>query len=166
MTLKYRKKLKYLLTPLLIVSLVFIVYQLIIFTQLSSLNNVKSKEEHVLGIHEYQAPLYKPVDNNFRCLVSQEYVDYRRVNDDYCDCIDGSDEPGTNACPTGSFFCTSQTRHPLFKPLIPSNRVNDGICDCCDGSDEYLHKKLQFQLPYDTQKALRKFMSPCQNHCP
>ncbi|MCO5546614.1 hypothetical protein L7F22_000044 [Adiantum nelumboides] len=57
-----------------------------------------------------------------------------RLNDDFCDCSDGTDEPGTPACPNGRFYCRNQKQAPLW---IFSSRVNDGICDCCDGSDEY-----------------------------
>ncbi|KAI8592754.1 glucosidase II beta subunit-like-domain-containing protein, partial [Geranomyces variabilis] len=59
------------------------------------------------------------------------------VNDDYCDCPDGSDEPGTPACEKGFFHCLNDDH---IGADIPTSRVNDGICDpqCCDGSDEYL----------------------------
>ncbi|KAL1824124.1 hypothetical protein ACET3Z_010902 [Daucus carota] len=57
-----------------------------------------------------------------------------RINDDFCDCPDGSDEPGTSACPAGKFYCKNVGSTPRF---LFSSRVNDQICDCCDGSDEY-----------------------------
>ncbi|XP_068659644.1 glucosidase 2 subunit beta-like [Aristolochia californica] len=57
-----------------------------------------------------------------------------KLNDDFCDCPDGTDEPGTSACPEGKFYCRNAGHVPL---TLFSSRVNDGICDCCDGSDEY-----------------------------
>jgi len=65
------------------------------------------------------------------------------VNDDFCDCADGSDERGTAACahlsasPAADAPATFYCLNPGYiSSAIPSSRVNDGICDCCDGADE------------------------------
>eukprot|EP00117_Sycon_ciliatum_P044402 scpid59763/ scgid32046/ Glucosidase 2 subunit beta; 80K-H protein; Glucosidase II subunit beta; Protein kinase C substrate 60.1 kDa protein heavy chain len=72
----------------------------------------------------------------FTCLDGSRSMPFDQVNDDFCDCPDGSDEPGTPACSSlgGKFHCANKGHKPAY---IPASRVNDGICDCCDGSDEY-----------------------------
>lgn len=69
-----------------------------------------------------------------KCKDGSKSFSRDRLNDNYCDCVDGTDEPGTSACPAAKFYCRNVGSKPLF---IFSSRVNDGICDCCDGSDEY-----------------------------
>lgn len=42
----------------------------------------------------------------FVCFTSKTEIDFFKINDNYCDCpVDGSDEPGTNACNNGVFNC-------------------------------------------------------------
>ncbi|XP_063674106.1 glucosidase 2 subunit beta-like isoform X1 [Bolinopsis microptera] len=83
------------------------------------------------GADPKKANLY--TGSQFHCGDGSQSFPMEYVNDDYCDCNDGSDEPGTAACSNGSFYCVN--KH--FKgQLISSSRVDDGICDCCDGSDE------------------------------
>jgi len=105
------------------------------------------------GVPLMKRSLYDPNIQTFSCLDGSRVIPVRQVNDDYCDCKDGSDEPGTSACPQGSFYCPNR----LYKPLvIPSSRVNDGICDCCDGSDEWRGVVLCSNICADLGKVLRE----------
>ena len=87
------------------------------------------------GVNPDRATLYYS-STTYKCDQGQRLLQINQVNDDYCDCEDGTDEPGTSACPQNphGFFC-SDDRIPR---TLPSSMVNDGVCDCCDGSDEIL----------------------------
>ncbi|KAJ2793909.1 hypothetical protein H4R21_005710, partial [Coemansia helicoidea] len=90
------------------------------------------------GVHPSVAARYRrPASGLFECLDGSKQIPFAQVNDDYCDCADGSDEPGTSACNNGSFYCANRGH---IAGVLPAIRVNDGVCDydvCCDGSDEW-----------------------------
>jgi protein kinase C substrate 80K-H len=75
------------------------------------------------------------------CDDNTQRLPISRINDDYCDCRDGSDEPGTSACSHTAvqFHCVNAG---YFSLDLPTSRVNDQLCDCCDGSDEYKRPSL------------------------
>ncbi|KAL7267495.1 hypothetical protein RUND412_009916 [Rhizina undulata] len=99
------------------------------------------------GVSPEDASLYTgTAEGTFRCITHPSVIiPASQINDDYCDCPDGSDEPGTSGCAhlphknlaIPGFYCRNSGHTPSYLPL---SRVNDGICDyefCCDGSDEY-----------------------------
>ena len=81
------------------------------------------------------SPLYisKMTSDIITCDNGQLFLNRSCVNDDFCDCDDGTDEPGFSACSSSTFHCLNRGYKIVS---IPASRVDDGICDCCDGSDE------------------------------
>ncbi|XRB02637.1 glucosidase 2 subunit beta [Pycnococcus provasolii] len=74
-----------------------------------------------------------------------------RINDDFCDCADGSDETETPACSHvhAKFTCKNEAH---VKKDISTTRIQDGVCDCCDGSDETAKsRRLVGQPPCDAK---------------
>lgn len=186
----WRQKKRLVLILFLICAILFFFYQFLFMSQLSkseliiedkakliyntakpiSVQNIKVADIKVLlrGTRLSDLSKYKPNSNGkFTCFKSKLEIDFSMVNDDFCDCPeDGSDEPGTDACNEGHFYCKYQPRHLSGKEnVIPSGRVNDGVCDCCDGSDEWNTTKVHDVLPLDVQKKIGTYQVPCPNLC-
>ena len=105
---------------------------------------IAGRVDAIRGVEPTRLHLYEPnVENNekyWHCLNHPEIkLRFDQVNDDFCDYPDGSDEPGTNACPyngSSKFYCANNGFIPGY---LESFKLNDGVCDydiCCDGSDE------------------------------
>ncbi|RMX64821.1 hypothetical protein DD238_004360 [Peronospora effusa] len=109
---------------------------------------VVTPSTHVHGVAPSDQLKYETTE--FSCVVGGKLTNLpiNRVNDEYCDCDDGDDEPGTAACShvlMSVFHCDNDG---FLTAKIHTSRIHDGICDCCDGSDEEIDGK-----------------RPCRNTC-
>ncbi|XP_076892040.1 glucosidase 2 subunit beta-like [Bidens hawaiensis] len=102
------------------------------FFTINLLPSLTNSSNVPIGIHPLDEKYF--ASEVINCKDGSNSFTRDRVNDEFCDCVDGTDEPGTNACPTAKFYCRNVGSSPRF---LFSSRVNDQICDCCDGSDEY-----------------------------
>lgn len=118
---------------------------LIFLLSLSSVPTQASSSPGVKGVHPSLYPKYVPTSSAlWPCLDGSRSISWSAVNDDYCDCPDGSDEPGvsapsrliltcnglilhlgTSACRNSTFFCRNIGH---VGASISSTRVNDGLC--------------------------------------
>ena len=56
---------------------------------------ISAESKKIRGLEPSKESLYEPSsDSFFTCLDGSKKIPADRVNDDYCDCKDGSDEPG------------------------------------------------------------------------
>ncbi|KAG0091464.1 hypothetical protein BGZ93_008816 [Podila epicladia] len=113
----------------------FLTFPLLITIALS-LVETKAVSDAPRGVAPSKAKAYSADKaGNWQCLDGSKTIKYAAINDDYCDCPDGSDEPGTSACGKGYYYCANPGHTAAY---IKTSRINDGVCDpeCCDGSDE------------------------------
>jgi protein kinase C substrate 80K-H len=75
------------------------------FLHTSILSSVLS--QRLRGVSITKSSFYVAQNGKFSCLDGSMQIPFDQVNDDFCDCKDGSDEPGTSACPNGMFHCTN-----------------------------------------------------------
>ena len=120
----------------------------------------RGKNGRILGLDPALQDRYVEESGGmWTCVDGGDLIPWTMVNDDYCDCDDGSDEPSTSACPGQVFHCS------MSSVTLPSSRVNDGVCDCCDGSDEYKNV-IRLETPSrERQEILHLYLPPCPNTC-
>ena len=142
---------------LLVILLSLSLFTLSFWTRKDNSNSGNGDGVGIRGVLSHYQSKYSDDDARLICD-SNKILKINDINDGYCDCDDGFDEPGTSACIHGNiiiiitititnitititnittilgkFHCNNKG----FKSIVlASSRVDDGICDCCDGSDE------------------------------
>ncbi|XP_019106742.1 glucosidase 2 subunit beta isoform X2 [Beta vulgaris subsp. vulgaris] len=76
--------------------------------------SASSSSPALRGIHPLDAKYFD--SEVIQCKDGSNSFTKHRLNDDFCDCVDGTDEPGTSACPEVSQLMYSVWK--LFSLLI------------------------------------------------
>jgi len=67
----------------------------LLLLQLGVFYSTASTVPTLRGVQPEFAASYSPIkDGKFKCLDDSKVIPFGQVNDGYCDCFDGSDEPG------------------------------------------------------------------------
>ena len=53
-----------------------------------------SAAKRIRGVDPQYKPQYEVADGKFTCFDGLKTIPASHINDDFCDCLDGSDEPG------------------------------------------------------------------------
>ena len=85
----------------------------VIFVIFISRESLSGEAVRPRGVRPELASLYDP-SRDFQCLDGSNTIGFDHVNDDYCDCQDGSDEPGTSACSNAQFYCPNRGYKPTL----------------------------------------------------
>jgi hypothetical protein len=93
--------------------------------QIETNEQILSTDKLMIGVMPKFYSLYEKKSDLFRCLLSGEEIPYSYLNDDYCDCSDGSDEPSTNACPFNRFVSfNSFNNKNQINPFIGFHKIS------------------------------------------
>lgn len=100
------------------------------------------------GTRDQDIAKYLPnINGKFVCFVSKKEIEFVKVNDNYCDCpIDGSDEPGTNACNNGFFNCKRSSKKLAGNRISLQFNKNNLSKTYINLQQEYHHTKSMMDI--------------------
>lgn len=71
-------------------------YPILFLLSLTATLVIATRVPQTRGVHPSLLSKYEPKGTAWTCLDGVKTIPWAAVNDDYCDCPDGSDEPGAS----------------------------------------------------------------------